>query len=328
MARAEGYQLKLLYLMKIFLEETDEDHWLMREQLVDRLESYGISAGVKSIGADIDRLRAFGMDILHVRSHKGGYYLAHRQFELPELKLLVDVVQASKFITAKKSTELIKKLESLTSHYEASQLHRQVYVTNRVKTGNESIYYNVDQIHTAMFNNVKIRFKYYEWNVNKETVLKKNGDDYMISPWMLVWDDENYYLRGYDTQSGIIKHYRVDKMLDIRLTDVKREGRSYFENLDTAEFAKMTFGMFSGQTQDVKLCFENRLIGVVIDRFGTDLMTRPVDENHFNVSVRVAVSPQFFGWVAALGTGVKIVYPESVVEEYRGYLKDLLGQYE
>ncbi len=328
MARAEGYQLKLLYLMKIFLEETDEEHWLMREQLVDRLESYGISAGVKSIGADIDRLRAFGMDIIHVRSHKGGYYLAHRQFELPELKLLVDVVQASKFITAKKSTELIKKLESLTSRYEANQLHRQVYVTNRVKTGNESIYYNVDQIHTAMFNHVKIRFKYYEWNVNKETVLKKNGDDYIISPWMLVWDDENYYLRGYDTQSGIIKHYRVDKMLDIRLTDIKREGRSYFENLDTAEFAKMTFGMFSGQTRDVKLCFENRLIGVAIDRFGTDIMTRPVDDGHFNVSVRVAVSPQFFGWISALGTGVKIVYPESVVEEYRRYLKDLLGQYE
>ena len=284
MARTEGYQLKLLYLMKIFLEETDEEHWLMREQLVDRLERYGVSAGVKSIGADIDRLRAFGMDIIHVRSHKGGYYLAHRQFELPELKLLVDVVQASKFITAKKSNELIKKLESLTSRYEANQLQRQVFVTNRVKTGNESIYYNVDQIHTAMFNNVKIRFKYYEWNVKKETVLKKNGDDYIISPWMLVWDDENYYLRGYDTQSGIIKHYRVDKMLDIRLTDIKREGRSYFENLDTAEFAKMTFGMFSGQRWFILL-----LTGIIAVGLIWFYVTMPKKKEYFPLRVSLVL---------------------------------------
>lgn len=328
MARAEGYQLKLLYLMKIFLEETDEQHPMMVEDLIRHLEGYGIGAARKSIGEDIERLRAFGMDIVHIRSRQGGYFLARRQFELPELKLLVDVVQASKFLTEKKSNELIKKLESLTSHYEANQLQRQVYVTNRVKTINENIYQNVDILHTAMHKDVMIRFKYYEWNVNKEMVLKKGGNDYIVSPWMLVWDDENYYLRAFDGAAGIVKHYRVDKMLDIRLTGDKRYGRQYFDNLDSAVFAKKTFGMFSGQEQDVKLCFENRLIGVAIDRFGKDIMTRPVDEGHFNVSVRVAVSPQFFGWAAALGTGVKIEYPKTVAKEYQLYLKKLLEQYE
>lgn len=328
MARSEGYQLKLLYLMKIFLEETDEKHPLVVNELIQKLDGYGVVAARKSIASDIERLREFGMDIIHTKFNPGGYYLASRDFELAEVKLLVDVVQASKFITVKKSNELIQKLGGLTSRYEANQLRRQVYVNNRVKTMNESIYYNVDKIHTAMFKDVKIRFKYYEWNAKKEMVLKKNGADYVVSPWMLTWDDENYYLRAFDAYAGIVKHYRVDKMLDIQITDAKRQGREYFENLDTAEFSKMTFGMFSGQEQDVKLCFENRLIGVAIDRFGKDIMTRPVDDNHFNVSVRVAVSPQFFGWVSALGTGVKIVYPDTVVFEYREYLKKLLGQYE
>ena len=268
------------------------------------------------------------MDIILRKDAPSGYYLGKRDFELAELKLLVDTVQASKFITAKKSDELIQKLEGLASHYEARQLQRQVYVANRIKTMNESIYYNVDKIHTAIWENVKIRFQYFEWAVPKEMRLRKDGAFYCISPWVLTWDDENYYLLGFDEEAGIVKHYRVDKMLNIEMTKEPRLGREHFDNFDTAVFSKKIFGMFGGEEQDVKIRFENRLVGVVLDRFGKDLSIRPVDKAHFDIRVRVVVSHPFFGWLSGLGAGVRILSPESVAKEYREFLCGILAQYE
>lgn len=273
MAGGSNQKLRLIYLAKIFMEKTDEEHYLTTTQLIDALSAYGISVERKTIYTDMESLRTVGLDIIGQQVGKVYYYhLGGRQFELAELKLLVDSVQSAKFITEKKSNQLIKKLEGLTSKYEAKQLQRQVYVAGRIKAHNESIYYNVDQIHTAIGNNVKIQFQYFQWNVNKEQVLRHHGKTYCISPWALSWDDENYYLVGFDNEADQIKHYRVDKMLKLKLTSEKREGEEYFKQFNMAAYAKKMFGMFGGEEEIVKLRCKNEFAGVIIDRFGKDVM--------------------------------------------------------
>lgn len=328
MARGNNQKLKIVYLMKILLEKTDETHRITMPEIIAELESYGIRAERKSIYSDIENLRLFGMDIIgEQRDRSYCYYVGNRQFELAELKLLVDSVQSSKFITAKKSNELIKKIEGFASKYEASQLQRQVYVSERIKTMNESIYYNVDTIHTAIGANSKITFQYFQWDVHKQMVLRKNGALYEVSPWALSWDDENYYLIAFDSKENKIKHFRVDKMLHIEVKNDKREGKEQFNKFDMAVYAKKTFGMFGGEERTVKLLCENSLAGVMIDRFGKDLFLIPTDESHFTVRVNVAVSRQFLSWVIALGEGVKIVEPESVVEQMKEEVQRLIRQY-
>lgn len=328
MAQGSNQKLKLIYLMKILLEKTDETHSINMHEIISSLEAYGISAERKSIYTDMDILKVYGMDIIGEQENRTYYYhIGNRQFELAELKLLVDSVQAAKFITAKKSNELIKKIEGFASKYEASQLHRQVYVAERVKTMNESIYYNVDLIHTAIGDNRKIRFQYFQWNVKKEMELRHDGGFYEVSPWALTWDDENYYLVAYDSKEEKIKHFRVDKMLRLEITDEKREGRANFLSFDMAIYARKMFGMFSGEEENVKLLCENQLAGVMIDRFGKDITLIPVDEEHFSVIVKVAVSRQFLSWVFALGSGAKIVGPENVLCMVKEEVQRLSKQY-
>lgn len=195
MAKLPNQKLKILYLMKVLLEKTDESHSITMPEIIAELEAYGITAERKSIYNDMECLRQYGLDIIGEQYDRTYYYrIGNRQFELAELKLLVDSVQSAKFLTAKKSNRLIKKIEGLASKYEASQLHRQVYVAERIKTMNESIYYNVDNIHNAIAKNSKITFQYFQWNVKKEMELRKNGALYEVSPWALSWNDENYYL--------------------------------------------------------------------------------------------------------------------------------------
>ncbi|MBO5069865.1 MAG: WYL domain-containing protein [Roseburia sp.] len=328
MARTEKQKLKLLYIAQLLMEKTDEEHAVTTQEIIDYLALNDIAAERKSIYTDIDALIDFGLDIIKVKERPGGYYLASRQFELAELKLLVDAVQSSKFITAKKSRELIGKLESLCSNNQGKQLHRQVMVTNRNKAANENIYYNVDMIYSAIAENVKIRFQYFEWGVNKEMKLRRDGSFYEVSPWLLTWDDENYYLIAFDTRSSMIRHYRVDKMLKIGLLAEPREGKSQFENFDIADYSRKTFGMFAGAEETVTLCCESGLTGVMIDRFGKDVALRQKDEEHILARVEVAVSSQFFGWLAGLGSAVKIEAPGKVVKEYREYLERILRGYE
>lgn len=318
MARSSNQKLKLLYLMKILLEKTDESHGMTMPEIVRALEQYGITAERKSLYMDLQLLQDYGMDI--VGEKEGRYYRYHvagREFELPELKLLVDAVQSSKFITERKSRELIGKLERLGSRYEAGQLQRQVYVSGRIKTMNESIYYNVDRIHNAVGRNVKIRFQYFQWNVDKEMQCRHGGKFYCISPWGVSWDSENYYMIGYDSEAEKIKYYRVDKMLKISETEEVREGQEVFQSFDMAGFSKKTFGMFAGEETYVKMECENRFAGIMIDRFGQDVPMVKIDEEHFTVTVNVAVSRQFLAWVISLGDGVRILSPDKVTEQMR-----------
>lgn len=327
MAKSSNQKVKLLYLMELFHEETDEDHPLSRRELEQKLADIGIHAERKSLYHDIETLKHFGMDIAYRKEHPEGYYLAQREFELPELKLLVDAVQSSRFITQKKSDALIKKIEKLTSRHEARKLQRQVVVADRIKAMNESIYYNVDKLHAAIAENRQIIFRYFEWTVSKEMRMKKGGENYQVSPWALTWDNENYYLIGYDMDAGMIKHFRVDKMLHINLLEQQRAGKEEFGRFDLARYTKQTFGMFGGDEQTVRMRFHNKYVGVVIDRFGRNVSLRPDGEDHFIARAEVAVSEQFYGWITGLGRDAQLLSPESVVEEYRELLKDLGKMY-
>ena len=318
MPKGTKQKLKLYYLAQIMVNNTDDEHAMTLQDIKNALEYYEITADRKSLYDDLNVLRDMGLDILGEQRGRSYYYhVGKKKFELAELKLLVDAIQSSKFITAKKSHELIIKLESFASRYEAAQLQRQVVVAGRIKTMNESIYYNVDAIHSAIATNHKIRFQYFQWNIKKQMELRHDGQFYEVSPWALTWDDENYYLVGYDAQAEKIKHYRVDKMRKLTIMDDKREGKEYFKQFNLAAYAKKNFGMFGGEEENVRMQFSNELVGVVIDRFGKDIIISPIDNEHFTVNVNVAISSQFFGWVFALGTGVKILSPSSVVERMK-----------
>ena len=327
MQKSYGQKLKILYVARILMEKTDEYHSITTKDLIAELGKWDIQAERKSIYDDIAALQDFGMDIIVIREKPGGYYLASRQFELPELKLLVDAVQSAKFVTTKKTRELIGKLEHLTSKAEAKQLQRQVVVAERNKTQNENIYYNVDQLYNAMAAGLQISFQYFEWSLKKEMILRKDGAKYMVSPWLLMWEDENYYLIAFDAQAGIMKHYRVDKMIHIQLEQQQREGEQEAEKLDAAQFSKRTFGMFAGEEKTVVLKGLNNMAGVVLDRFGTGVSMRPLNQEYFQLRTNVAVSNQFFGWLAGLDGQIQILSPEEVKNKYVEYLKHLIDGY-
>lgn len=321
MAKVENQKKKILYVLKVLWEETDELHPLSAEQIAGKVSNYGVKCERKSIYTDLNELAEFGFDIIRTRK---GAYLASREFELPELKLLVDAVQSSKFITEKKSDELIAKLGTLVSCFEGKQLKRQVLVQNRVKSMNESIYYNVDAISTAIEQDRQIAFCYYAWNEKKEMVLKKNGERYVTSPWFLQWENEKYYLIGFDEKANQMKHFRVDKMLNIAIQDTERVGRETFSKMDMATYGQELFGMFQGKKQTVVLRLENELAGVIIDRFGKEVWMHPADEEHFTAVVEVMVSNQFFGWLTGLGGKAEILEPAWVREEYKNLLCAIL----
>lgn len=325
MAKSANQKLKLFHIVRMLRENTDEEHVLSTQEIINKLADNDIKAERKTIYDDMECLTDYGFDIIQKKGRVGsGYYLASREFELAELKLLVDAVQASRFMTVRKSRELIKKLEKLASRHQAVQLQRQVYVAGRVKTENEKIYYNVDTIYNAIDDNVEIAFTYLEWSLTKELQPKKKGEKYIVSPWALIWEDENYYLAAYDSKADQIKHYRVDKMGDVSLTKNARMGREQFEKLNPAEYTKRTFGMFGGEEEIVTLQFEDRLVGVVLDRFGKDTEIRQVEEGRFTVRIRAVVSGQFFGWLAGLGKGACIAAPHTVQEKYVSWLKEIL----
>ncbi|MBQ8636379.1 MAG: WYL domain-containing transcriptional regulator [Clostridia bacterium] len=329
MPKSSNQKLKLLYIMKYLLEETDEDNPVSTAQIIDMLASVGIKAERKSVYENIEDLRQFGIDVENSGSGRSsGYYIASRDFEMPELKLLVDAVQSSKFITRTKSDKLIKKIEGLTGRFQAQQLQRQVFVSNRIKHDNESIYYNVDEIHTAINTDTKLSFFYFDWTSEKTKKLHRDGKRYIISPWALSWDDENYYMIGYDSDADMIKHYRVDKMEKILAEQEKREGREKFSRFDMAVYSKKVFGMFGGEEKTVTIRFADEFAGAVIDRFGRDAMIIPGKDGHFTVRVNAFVSPLFYSWVFGFGKGAKIISPSEVADEFAQMVRDVCMEYE
>lgn len=312
MSKSANQKLKLLYIARLLMRKSDEKHLISTAQIIEELNREGISAERKSIYDDVEALRLFGLDIIQIKGRNGGYYLGERDFELPELKLLVDSVQSSKFITQNKTYDLIRKIENLASVYDGQLLQRQVYIQNRVKSMNESVYYAVDAISDAITQNRQITYKYFEFNIEKERVYRHDGQLYKVSPFALVWDNENYYMIAWDSAAQKMKHYRVDKMYGVNMTDEKREGTEAFEKTDMSAYTKSVFGMFGGQEEKVKIRFANRLAGVVIDRFGKDTTIIKDGDEHFTVNVDVVISDQFLAWIFAFGTQVEIISPDSV----------------
>lgn len=327
MAKSPNQKLKLLYLARYLMQHSDEEHPVSTAQIIEELSRNDISAERKSIYDDIEALRNFGVDIIQVKGKNGGYYIGERDFELPELKLLVDSVQSSKFITQDKTYKLIKKIESLASVYDGQLLQRQVFVSNRVKSMNESIYYTVDVISDAITQNKKIRYQYFEYTVEKERRFRHDGAFYNVSPFALIWDDENYYMLAWDSDAEKMKHYRVDKMFRVSMTDNEREGLEEFKKVDMSAYTKSVFGMFGGNEQKVKLRFANHLVGAVLDRFGRESMIIKDGNEHFTVSVNVVVSQQFLAWVFGFGEDAEIISPDEVRDEMKKQAEIIIKKY-
>ena len=324
MARSANQKLKLLYLEKVFKEKTDDDHYMTMPQIIAELNRYGIEANRKSIYTDIDSLQQYGLDIIQTREGAHTYYhLGSREFEVAELKFLVDAIQASKFISERKTKELIEKLESSVSTYDKTLLNREVTVSGRVKNMNESIYYSIDEIYHGMAEDKCIKFKYFSWNRKGEEEFRRNGDYYEVAPWALHFDDERYYLVGYDMDKKEIHHYRVDKMRFVSISDQKRKGISEFKRTNKSKYSQQYFRMFGGNIETVTLKCTNEMANIIVDQFGTDARMMPIDDDHFSVRVEVAVSEQFFGWIFALGGGVVITGPENVKQEMNKALSKL-----
>ena len=330
MAKGNNQKLKLSYLTRIMMEKTDDEHGITVPQVIEELAKYGVNAERKSIYADfLDMTDKLGIEIIKEKIGRETYYhVGGRDFEVAEVKLLIDAISSSKFITEKKSNELIKKVKGLVSRYQAAQLQRQVFVQGRIKTMNESIYYNVDTLHMAIAQNCRIKFQYCGWYTNKKLVPLNEGRFFEVSPWALTWDDEYYYMVAFDHYEEIIKHYRVDKMVQISILEEKRGGKELFESFDMASYSKVNFGMFHGDVKKVHISFPDYMVGVFIDRFGKDIVIRPAGEKRSEIAVNVAVSKQFLGRIASLGRWVEITGPDEVVDEMREFARKLYRVYE
>jgi predicted DNA-binding transcriptional regulator YafY len=326
MEKSGNSKLKLLYVLRFLLEKTDEDHPVTVQEIIDEIKSMGLKSERKSIYEYIELLQEYGVDIICRREKRNRYFVGSRDFELPELKLLVDAVQYSKFITQRKSDELIRKINALASEHQAKQLVRQVYVTNRLKAVNETIYYSVDILHNAIADKRKISFRYYDYDLAKQRKFRKNGLKYTTVPCVLIWDDENYYLVTYNEKYGKYVNYRVDKMVDVMLSDERFTDLP--EPLDVMKYCAKIFNMFGGTDEIVVLECAEELIGVVIDRFGQDIELSPVSSDTFRITVPIVLSPTFLAWVFQFQDKMKLIGPQNALDQYTSMLQKAIGIYE
>lgn len=336
MSKSVNQKLKLLYLIKILEEKTDDEYGITLAEIIAQLNQYGISAERKSLYSDFELLNSAGYEIISGRTSRGHEYklIGGRKYQLAEVKLMVDAIQSTRFITHKKTAQLIKKLEKEVSVNQAKELQRSVYIEKRSKSDNETIYYSIDKIHRAIQDKKQISFNYYEWVVTKsapykaEIRPKKDGRRYILSPWCMLWDDEKYYLIAYDSDAERIKHYRVDKIKDVQIIDEDCHGEKAFEGFDLSTYVKRTFGMFGADTvQEVQFSIPDHLIGPVIDKFGKDYTLKRIGKNKYLITVKVYVSQQFFGWFFGLGDEVTLVSPDSVVQEFKDTVKRIGKNY-
>ncbi|MBQ8289508.1 MAG: WYL domain-containing protein [Clostridia bacterium] len=326
MAKRENQKQKLLRLLEIFITRTDEERGITMSGILSALSDYGIDAERKSIYDDFKNLEAVGFSVVNLGGNPPEYTLAERIFELPELKLLVDAVQSSRFITAEKSKELIDKLKGFAGGGSARELDRQVVVEDRVKTENIATLYIVDAIHRAINQKCQLAFKYFDYDINKKKVYRHSGEKYTVSPKALMWSDENYYLVAYDERDGVVKNFRVDKMERAAVTDTPHSLSADRYRLDPADYSRKIFGMYGGKEELVTIEARERLAGVIIDRFGKggSFFRTPFG---FRTSVKVMVSPTFFAWVMSFGADMRILGPDKVREDFIASLEKIRDIY-
>ena len=327
MEKGRYQKLKLLYLLEILRDYSDENTYLSVKELTTLLLKKEIIVERKTLYKDIELLQDYGFNIVVEKNGRENIYaLVEREFELAEVKMLIDVIQASKFLTVKKSRDLILKLKKLASKKQAQKIQRQVYSFEENKYINENIYYNVDSIHNAISENKQIDFNYWQWNYNKQMIDRKNGEVYNVSPFALVWNDENYYMVAYDAKTKLIKNYRVDKMRNVVIADDDRVGHEKFQKEDISSYSKKIFGMYGGTLEKVTLEFKELLIGAIVDRFGKDIIIHKKDDI-YQTSVEVMCSGHFLGWIFSLGSDIEILAPQNVRDLYVEKVESLLKKY-
>ena len=326
MPKSEKQKQKILYILKFLYENTDEDHPLTVNDMIDKLREYDISAERRSVYNDIRTLQDFGFDIIMQRNGSYGYYLGERLFETAELEILIDSVQSSRFITKKKSEKLIKKLSKLTSKAQARNFSRQLHIRDRIKNMNESILYTVDSIHNAISSNRKISFKYFDYNIKTEKVFRRNGGHYLANPLALTFDNENYYLITYTEKYDEFVTYRVDRMSDVTVTDEKRSLPP--KPFNVAEYVNPVFSMFDGEIERITCLFRNSLLNVVIDRFGENVTLSEYGDEAFKAVFKAAVSPTFLSWIIGFGGDAYVLSPEWVADEVYALALEAAQQYE
>lgn len=326
MPRSDNQKLKIFYILDYLEKNSHEDHPVGASELLRMLDrDHGIQCDRKTIYSDITALQDYGVDIVSVPGKGGGYYIASRIFELPELKLLIDAVQSSRYLTEKKSRELIEKLCDQCNEYDANLMRRNVVVSGRVKSMNETIYYNVDAIQEAIAAGKQITFRYFDWGIDGERHYRDR--DYAASPYGLCQDNENCYLLAYSLRHGITS-YRVDRMTDIRLTGDPRIPCPELTGKALYDHASRLFQMYAGDAIDVKLRFHKSLVNVVIDRFGRETLLIPEGDSHFVFTGRVAVSPMFLSWIIGFGDKARILYPQSVIDACKQLCQASTDQYD
>lgn len=313
---------RILLILDILKNKTDDEHALKASDLLESIQNEGLKCDRKTLYDDIKSLTDAGFDIIHEPG--GGYKLVSREFEDAELRLLADAVYSSKFISAGKSRILASKLKSQTSTYMASTMIRNIYSSD-TKTPNEDVLYNVDTLSRAIQNDKKVEFEYLVWGPDKKLVTKGKKKR-ILSPWSLIWQDQNYYLLAYDSEAGKMKHFRVDKMRHVLETGDGRLGEDEYKKIDISSYVEETFSMYGGKQETVILDFPEELIGIAYDRFGTDVVQRKGDKGRIIVRTKCYVSNQFYGWLAGLGEDVKLAGPETAVKAYKDYLKTLLDK--
>lgn len=325
MPKSDNQKLKIFYILEYLQKNSHENHPVRASDLIAMLDrQHNISCDRKTVYSDIAALQDYGVDIISIPGKNGGYYIASRNFELSELKLLIDAVQSSRYLTEKKSRELIEKLLTQCNEQDAKLMKRNVLVSGRVKSMNETIYYSVDTIQDAIAQNRQITFRYFDWDFGGKRKFREKP--YIASPYGLCQDNENCYLLAFSDRHGITS-YRVDRMMDISLSNDARIPCPELTGKALVDHANRLFQMYSGDAVDVKLQFHNSLLNVVVDRFGKDTMLIPDGPEHFNFTVRVAVSPMFLSWVMGFGSKAKILYPQSVAEELCQLCKEAMSRY-
>lgn len=325
MANQKGKKLGLLYLKDYLEKQSDEYNPVTMKDIKDMLAEHDIISDRKTIYTDLKTLSEdYGLDLI-----KAGYryYVASRDFELEEIKLLIDMVLSSNFITEKKTKKLIEKLENQVSVHEGKKLNRRIYVRKN-KTNNENVYLNIDKISEAINSNRKILFQYFSYNIQKQKELRHEGKIHKISPYALIWVDQNYYMLGYDTEYREMRHYRVDRMTNISLSDEYRQGKKLFEKTDMSVYTNKVFYMFTGDETEVKFRCKNNVIDAIMDRFGDEIIIVPDADGYFTFSTEVVVSPQFFAWLSAFGTDVEVVHPRSVRKKIYNHFTSIADMYD
>lgn len=327
MAMKPRQREKLLAILLLLQKESDETHPISASVIAERLEQSGIPCERKAVYDNMDALQQMGYDVVLQPGRGGGFYLGERDFQLAELKLLVDAVQASKFITTQKSLELIQKLSAQASCHQAASLQRQLYVAGKTKTENERIYYTIDAIHEAIAQDVKLSFLYFDYDRTRTKVYRHGGQAYLVSPYALIWDDENYYLLAYSDRDEELRHYRVDKMESLSLLEENRDGRAEIRGEDLTSYTDRRFGMFHGEEEEVTLRCENWMARVLIDRFGDNVTLIPDREASFLAKISVVVSDPFYGWLFGLGGAAVVLEPENVRKEMKRKLNEMVRKY-